>query len=248
MNKAELTTEIANDANLTEDEARNVLDSMIDAIVSAVANGEDVQLRPLGKFERRRRLERQARSLETGKAMTIPATNVPVFKPSQEFKKVVASKPAGPAPNKLTASGQARRVNAPPPKATRGQIEGDLELELDRLEQELLSQPQTPQKKKILTTIRKDRALVKTLKASRNYSCQFPGCGTSILKADGTKYVEVAHIEALAKGGRSKRSNLLVLCPNHHKEFDLGDRNIESHTKTKLTGTLNGKRFVINLK
>lgn len=248
MNKAELITEIANNANLTEGEARRVLDSMITTIELAVMRGDDVRLPPFGTFERRRRLERQARSLETGKAMTIPATNVPAFNPGQGFKEVVASNRAAPVAEKPTAPGRSRSLVARAPRVTQGVIEGDLELELDRLEQELLARRETDQSKLTLTKIRKDRTLVKKLKASRNYSCQFPGCQTSILKADGTKYVEVAHIESVANGGKSTLSNLLVLCPNHHKEFDLGNRNIDSHTSTRLAGTLNGKRFVFSLK
>jgi predicted restriction endonuclease len=39
--------------------------------------------------------------------------------------------------------------------------------------------------------------------------------------------------------------NLLVLCPNHHKEFDHGKLEIEMQTETSIEGKLNGKEFHI---
>ena len=64
---------------------------------------------------------------------------------------------------------------------------------------------------------------------------------------DGSKYIEVAHINAVKDGGKSVHGNLLVLCPNHHKEFDYGNLKINTHTSSKLSGQLNGKNFEIEL-
>jgi len=36
------------------------------------------------------------------------------------------------------------------------------------------------------------------------------------------QYIEVHHIWPLGKGGFDTTNNMLVLCPNHHAEFDLG--------------------------
>jgi len=47
------------------------------------------------------------------------------------------------------------------------------------------------------------------------------------------------------KGGQSILGNLLVLCPDHHKEFDYGDLKIIEQTENKLMGSLNGKIFEI---
>jgi predicted restriction endonuclease len=68
-----------------------------------------------------------------------------------------------------------------------------------------------------------------------------------ILKRDGTFYIEVAHIQPLSEEGRSILGNLLVLCPNHHKEFDYGDLKILEQTWDSVRGTLNGRDFEISL-
>lgn len=96
-------------------------------------------------------------------------------------------------------------------------------------------------------TLRRDTQMVRTLKASCEYRCQFPGCGVRIPKRDGGYYAEVAHIQAVADGGRSILGNLLVLCPNHHKEFDHGLLVIDDQAIDYLRGSLNGKPFEIRM-
>jgi predicted restriction endonuclease len=95
-------------------------------------------------------------------------------------------------------------------------------------------------------TIRKDTAIVRKLKEASSFKCQFPGCGAEIRTKDGGLYVEVAHIKAVAKGGQSTLGNLLVLCPNHHKEFDQGALAVERQTVYGIVGRLNGRSFEIN--
>lgn len=60
-------------------------------------------------------------------------------------------------------------------------------------------------------------------------------------------YVEVAHIQPVCKGGQSVIGNLLVLCPNHHKEFDVGDGEILEQSTDMIRGRLNGRDFEIRL-
>lgn len=96
-------------------------------------------------------------------------------------------------------------------------------------------------------TIRKDTKIVKALKELCRFQCQFPGCGMSIRKRDGSSYIEVAHIEPVRKGGKSVLGNLIVLCPNHHKEFDYGELAVEEQTLEYVRGRLNGKPFEMKL-
>ncbi|WP_218838059.1 HNH endonuclease [Candidatus Methanoperedens nitratireducens] len=102
-------------------------------------------------------------------------------------------------------------------------------------------------KKIVSQTIRNDTILVKALKDLCHFSCQFPNCNVRIPKKDGGYYIEVAHIEPVSEGGRSVLGNLLVLCPNHHKEFDYGDLEIIEQTIDYLHGKLNGEEFEISL-
>jgi predicted restriction endonuclease len=100
-------------------------------------------------------------------------------------------------------------------------------------------------KKLVEQTIRNDSPIIKALKQKHHYKCQFPQCNSVIKKANGDLYVEVAHIEAVHKGGKSVAGNLLVLCPNHHKEFDYGAREIEVINAKEVKGSLNGIKFYI---
>ena len=86
----------------------------------------------------------------------------------------------------------------------------------------------------------------KLLKIIHGYKCQV--CGSFILKKDGGRYVEAAHIQDKAKKGTEESHNILILCPNHHKEFDYGDRKIIVHTNDKIIVDVNGKRWQIDLR
>jgi hypothetical protein len=101
--------------------------------------------------------------------------------------------------------------------------------------------------KLVTTTIRKDTKIIKALKEATDFKCQFPDCGQRIIKKSGGFYIEVAHIKPVSQNGQSILGNLIVLCPNHHKEFDFGDLKISEQTNTKLIGQLNGKNFEIEL-
>lgn len=102
-------------------------------------------------------------------------------------------------------------------------------------------------KKLVLTTIRKDTKFINILKEAAGFKCQYPNCGHQIKTKSGNFYIEVAHIDPVANDGQSVLGNLLVLCPNHHKEFDYGDLIINERERTfsKLSGTLNGIEFTI---
>lgn len=85
-------------------------------------------------------------------------------------------------------------------------------------------------------------ALIKIL---RSFECQI--CGKSILKRDGTKYVEAAHIVPKHKKGKESSDNIILLCPNHHKEFDLGKCEITEHNINEVHFELNEKKYNIPL-
>jgi hypothetical protein len=95
-------------------------------------------------------------------------------------------------------------------------------------------------------SFKRDNRTVAQIKILRDFSCQI--CSTTIKKKDGTFYIEAAHIEPKHRKGRETPDNILLLCPNHHKEFDLGDRNILLHDKDKIHFILNGKEHKISLK
>lgn len=69
---------------------------------------------------------------------------------------------------------------------------------------------------------RRNHKIVKELKNLYKNKCQI--CGQTIDLGNGVKYSEVHHIQPLGDdhNGIDNKNNMLVLCPNHHKMFDLG--------------------------
>lgn len=101
----------------------------------------------------------------------------------------------------------------------------------------------------LLTTIsniyKRDNQLIAAIKFVRDSTCQL--CGTKIQKRDGTFYIEAAHILPKNQKGPETLKNIILLCPNHHKEFDLGERQILSHTDAQLELELNGRNYSVQL-
>lgn len=91
---------------------------------------------------------------------------------------------------------------------------------------------------------KRDNKTIAQIKFVRDYKCQI--CFSYILKANGKKYIEAAHIKPKALMGSEEPNNIILLCPNHHKEFDLGKREILLHNDNQIQFTLNGKDFQIN--
>lgn len=91
--------------------------------------------------------------------------------------------------------------------------------------------------------IKRDAYRLALIKKLRNYECQF--CGKFILKKDKTKYVEACHIIPKADGGDESLKNILILCPNCHKEFDYGDRKEIVHDHKRYNVLINGHRYAV---
>ena len=90
MNKTELIAIAAENAGMTKKDTERMLNAAIDAITEALSRGEKVQLSGFGTFEVKDREARVGRNPHTKEAIEIPATKVPVFKPSKALKDNVA--------------------------------------------------------------------------------------------------------------------------------------------------------------
>ena len=68
----------------------------------------------------------------------------------------------------------------------------------------------------------RDTVLSKTIKKEFNFKCAV--CNRQISLSNGKYYAEAHHIKPLEAGhdGPDTRDNIIVLCPNHHAEFDYG--------------------------
>lgn len=89
MNKAELVQVMAERSGLTKKDAALALDAALDSITAALAAGDKVALVGFGTFETKERAARMGRNPAKNKAVEIPASNVPVFKPGKALKDAV---------------------------------------------------------------------------------------------------------------------------------------------------------------
>jgi len=89
MNKAELVEKVAGEVGLTKKDVNNVVDAMTSAITDSLAGGEKVTLVGFGTFQVQKRKARQGVNPQTGKKISIPAKDVPKFKPGRSLREAV---------------------------------------------------------------------------------------------------------------------------------------------------------------
>jgi len=89
MNKQQLIEVIASKTNLSKADSTHALNAITDAITSALASGNTVQLMDFGSFVVRERASRTGRNPQTGETLQIKAYKVAAFKPSKHLKEVV---------------------------------------------------------------------------------------------------------------------------------------------------------------
>ena len=85
MNKAELISQIAEDAGITKTQANSALDSFIEAVTKSLKKGDKVTLVGFGTFVVSKRAARNGRNPRTGEAIKIKARKVARFKPGKEL-------------------------------------------------------------------------------------------------------------------------------------------------------------------
>lgn len=89
MNKAELVEKVAGEVGLTKKDVNNVVDGVTSAITDSLAGGEKVTLVGFGTFQVQKRKARQGVNPQTGQRISIPAKDVPKFKPGRSLREAV---------------------------------------------------------------------------------------------------------------------------------------------------------------
>ena len=92
MTKAEIVAEIASKTNIEKVAVQQTVESFMDAIKKAMADGENVYLRGFGSFVVKQRAEKTGRNISKNTTIIIPAHNIPSFKPAKVFVKEVKTK------------------------------------------------------------------------------------------------------------------------------------------------------------
>ncbi len=89
MNKADLADKVNDVLGGTKAQAERAVDTLVDAIVSALKEGDEVSIAGLGIFSTKMRPARQGRNPRTGEAIQIQAMRVPKFRPAKALKDAV---------------------------------------------------------------------------------------------------------------------------------------------------------------
>ena len=89
MNKNELIAVVAEAANVSKKDADAVIKATFEAITTAIANGDKVQLIGFGTFESRERAARTGINPLTKEKITVAASKVPAFKAGKALKDAV---------------------------------------------------------------------------------------------------------------------------------------------------------------
>ena len=89
MTKAELIERVAVATDVTKKQAEAIVDTVFDAIVRSLKEGQKIELRGFGSFRLRERGARMGRNPKTGVKVSVPAKKIPFFKPSKELKDLV---------------------------------------------------------------------------------------------------------------------------------------------------------------
>ena len=86
MNKAGLVDAIQNHLGGTKVQAEQVIDLVIESIVSTLKKGDEVSIAGLGIFSAKQRAARTARNPRTGEAIKVAAMRVPKFRAAKALK------------------------------------------------------------------------------------------------------------------------------------------------------------------
>lgn len=89
MTKADIVSEIAKSTGVEKVVAQQIVESFMDNVKNSLEKGENVYLRGFGSFIVKERAQKVARDISKKMTITIPAHNVPVFRPSKTFVSLI---------------------------------------------------------------------------------------------------------------------------------------------------------------
>ena len=92
MTKAEIVNQVAKATGIEKVTVQSVVEATMDSIKASLVNGEPVSLRGFGSFIIKHRAQKAARNITQKTTLTIPAHDIPAFKPAKSFVEEVKSK------------------------------------------------------------------------------------------------------------------------------------------------------------
>ena len=85
MTKADIVSEIAKKTGVEKTQIQTIVEAFMDEVKTSLEKEENVYLRGFGSFIIKKRAEKVARNISKNTTITIPAHNIPAFKPAKSF-------------------------------------------------------------------------------------------------------------------------------------------------------------------
>ena len=85
MTKTEIVSQIAESTGISKKEVAIVVESFMETVKTSLLNREHISLRGFGSFIIKHRAEKTARNITRKTTITIPAHDIPAFKPAKSF-------------------------------------------------------------------------------------------------------------------------------------------------------------------
>ena len=92
MTKAEIVNEVAKSTGIEKVQVQSVIEEFTKVVKDSIIAGEPVYIRGFGSFIVKHRAEKAARNITRQTTMTIPAHDIPAFKPAKVFVNAVKDK------------------------------------------------------------------------------------------------------------------------------------------------------------
>lgn len=92
MTKAEIVNEVAKATGIEKVTVQTVVEAAMESIKDSMIKGEPVYLRGFGSFIIKHRAQKAARNITKKTTLTIPAHDIPAFKPAKSFMTAVKEK------------------------------------------------------------------------------------------------------------------------------------------------------------
>jgi integration host factor subunit beta len=86
MTKADLINIVAKKLDITQVQSGIIVEAALKSVVSALQNGQEVEIRGFGSFRFRNRAPRKGRNPKTGEKVDVPPKKIPYFKMGKELK------------------------------------------------------------------------------------------------------------------------------------------------------------------
>ncbi len=90
MRKPELIAAVAEKTDMSKEQAKHVLNTILEEMTLALSNNDAISLVGFGSFAQRHRAARTGKNPQTGAALAIPASNTVAFKPGKQLKDAVS--------------------------------------------------------------------------------------------------------------------------------------------------------------